>query len=143
VVDILTTKFILAVKQGVYKHIQPTWLQMKENSVRKRCQSKLYRMQHICLKPQKCPNSDKINQMDQRWQEVSVLLFILNELLTSGRHITEDGRSTTQTTTGTQEHGPASGYYSTRWALWVLVTMRLTIIPSCPLTTTFPLENST
>ncbi|KAN0136800.1 hypothetical protein V8E53_005241 [Lactarius tabidus] len=34
VVDILTTKFILAVKQGVYKHIQPTWLQMKENSIR-------------------------------------------------------------------------------------------------------------
>ncbi len=43
--------------------IQHTWLQMNEDKVRKRWQSKLYRMQHICLNPKTGPKSDKVNQM--------------------------------------------------------------------------------
>jgi hypothetical protein len=71
VVEILTTKFILEVKQGTYQPVQHTWPQMKEDKVRKRCQSKLYRMQRLCLKPRKGLESDKINRMYQRRQEVS------------------------------------------------------------------------
>ncbi|KAH9174090.1 hypothetical protein EDB89DRAFT_2068051 [Lactarius sanguifluus] len=48
VVDILTIKFISAVKQGMYKSVQHTWPQMTED---------------------KSPESDKINQMYQRQQE--------------------------------------------------------------------------
>ena len=36
VVEILTTRFILAVKQGTYKPIQQTWLQIEEDNVRKK-----------------------------------------------------------------------------------------------------------
>lgn len=129
VVEILTTKFILAVKQGIYKPVQPTWPQMKEDNVRKKCQSKLYRTQRICLQPQKGPKSDKINRMYQRRQEVCVFSFIPCELLTSStRRITEEGRSTTQTITGTQKHGPMSGYYLTLLALRVPAMMRPTTI---------------
>ncbi|KAH9174007.1 hypothetical protein EDB89DRAFT_1904954 [Lactarius sanguifluus] len=69
VVEILATKFILAVKKGTYKAIQHTWPQMNEDKVRKRCQSKLYRTQHFCLNPKIGPKSDKINRMYQRRQE--------------------------------------------------------------------------
>ncbi|KAI9439048.1 hypothetical protein H4582DRAFT_2056894 [Lactarius indigo] len=69
VVDIPMRKFISAVKQGMYKPVQHTWPQMAEDKVRKKCQSKLYRSQRACLNPQKSPESDKINQMYQRWQE--------------------------------------------------------------------------
>jgi hypothetical protein len=129
VVEILTTRFILAVKQGTYKPIQQTWLQIEEDNVRKKCQSKLYRTQRICMKPRKGPESDKINRMYQRRQEVRVLSFTPCRLLTSStRRTTEEGRSTTQTITGTQKYGPMSGYYLTLSALWVLVTMRPTMI---------------
>jgi hypothetical protein len=74
VVEILTRRFILEVKQGTYQPVQHTWTQMKEDKVRKRCQSKLYRTQRICLKPKKGPESDKINRMYQRRQEVSLLV---------------------------------------------------------------------
>ena len=63
VVEILTSKFILAVKQGTYQSVQHTWPQMKEDKIQRRCQSKLYRTQRICRKPEKGPNSDKINQI--------------------------------------------------------------------------------
>ncbi|KAH9012576.1 hypothetical protein EDB85DRAFT_1900244 [Lactarius pseudohatsudake] len=69
VVDILTTKFISAVKLGTYKPVQHTWPQMTEDNVRKRCQSKLYRSQRTCSNPPKSPKSDKINRMYQRRQE--------------------------------------------------------------------------
>lgn len=74
VVDILTTNFILEVKQGTYQSVQHTWPQMKEDKVKKRCQSKLYRMQRICLKSKKGPESDKIGRMYQRRQEVNLLV---------------------------------------------------------------------
>ena len=77
VVEMLTTNFILAVKQGVYKPVHQTWPQMKEEAIRKKCQSKLYRTQRICLKPRKGPESDKINRMYQRWQEVCLLVHTL------------------------------------------------------------------
>ena len=77
VVEMLTTNFILAVKQGVYKPIHQTWPQMKEEAIRKKCQSKLYRTQRICLKPRKGPESDKINRMYQRRQEVCLLVHTL------------------------------------------------------------------
>ncbi|KAH9009501.1 hypothetical protein EDB85DRAFT_1903008 [Lactarius pseudohatsudake] len=69
VVEILATNFIFAVKKGTYKAIQHTWPQMNEDKVRKRCQSKLYRTQHLCLNPKNGPKSDKINRMYQRRQE--------------------------------------------------------------------------
>ncbi|KAI9439155.1 WD40-repeat-containing domain protein [Lactarius indigo] len=69
VVEMLATNFILAVKKGTYKPVQHTWLQMNEDKVRKRCQSKLYRTQRICLNPKNGPESDKINRMYQRRQE--------------------------------------------------------------------------
>lgn len=129
VVEILTAKFILAVKQGAYKPVHQTWLQMKEDNVRKKCQKKLYRTQLICMKSRKGPESDKINRMYQRRQEVHVFSFTPYGLLTSStRRITEEGRSTTQTITGTQKYGPKSSYYLTLSALWVLVTMRPTMI---------------
>jgi hypothetical protein len=71
VVEILTTKFISAVKQGTYKPVQHTWSEMDEDSVRKRCQTKLYRMQHTRLKGAK---ADKINRKYQRRQEVCLLV---------------------------------------------------------------------
>src|SRR6266404_7362209 len=66
VVEILTTKFIWEVEQGIHRPVQHTQVQMKEDNVRKRCQNKLYRTQRTCLKPQKGPESDKINRMYQR-----------------------------------------------------------------------------
>lgn len=74
VVEVLAMKFILAVKEGIYEPVQHTWPQMNEDKVRKRCQSKLYRTQRICLKPKKNPDSDKVNRMHQRRQEVRALL---------------------------------------------------------------------
>ena len=75
VVDILTASFISAVKQGIYQPVQYSWPQMKEGEVRKRCQRKLYRTQLICRKQRKTPMSDKVNRMNQRRQEVSLLII--------------------------------------------------------------------
>lgn len=74
VVDILTTAFISAVKQGSYESVQYAWPQMKEDEVRKRCQAKLYRTQYICRTRRKSPMSDKMNRMHQRRQEVCLLV---------------------------------------------------------------------
>ena len=78
VMEILTAEFILAVKRGTYRPVQHTWLQMTEDKVRKRCQSKLYRTQYICRTHGKCPraDSDKVNRMYQRQQEVCLYLHI-------------------------------------------------------------------
>ena len=70
VVEILTTQFVLAVKQGTYKPVESTWSQMNVDDVRKRCHGKLYRSQKICLKRRKNPESDQINRRNQRRQEV-------------------------------------------------------------------------
>jgi hypothetical protein len=96
VVEILTAAFISAVKQGTYKPIQHTWPQMKEDEVRKRCQGKLYRTQYICRTRGQCPRpeSDKVNRMYQRRQEVC-LVDTLHELLTFCRHTTGGGKSMT------------------------------------------------
>lgn len=72
VVDILTEAFISAVQQGEYKSVHPSWPQMKEDKVRKRCQSKLYRTQYLCRTRKKSPMSDKVNRMYQRRQEVGL-----------------------------------------------------------------------
>jgi hypothetical protein len=74
VVDILTTAFISAVKQGEYEPVQYAWSQMKEDEVRKRCQAKLYRTQYICRTRRKSPMLDKMNRMYQRRQEVCLLV---------------------------------------------------------------------
>jgi len=91
VVEMLTTAFISAVKRGEYKPVQHTWPQMREENVRKRCQSKLYRTQYICRKRMKCrrDESDKVNRMHQRRQEVSLLICTQHELLTLGRRTIE------------------------------------------------------
>jgi hypothetical protein len=72
VVEMLTIEFVSAVKQGTYKPVQHSWLQMAEEKVRQRCQRKLYRTQYICRTHGKRSraNSDKINRMYQRRQEV-------------------------------------------------------------------------
>ena len=80
VVEILTTKFIAAVKLGTYSPVLHTWSQMEEDNVRKRCQNKLYRMQRACLKPDKGPKLDKINWMNQRRQEVCLLVALICEI---------------------------------------------------------------
>jgi hypothetical protein len=80
VVEILTSKFISAVKQGTYNPVLHTWPEMAEDNVRKRCQTKLYRMQRACLKVDKGPESDKINRMNQRRQEVCLLVALLCEI---------------------------------------------------------------
>ncbi len=106
VVEILATKFIVAVKKGTYQPIQHTWPQMNEDKVRKRCQSKLYRTQRICLNPKTGPESDKVNWMYQRWQEVHVFPSTPSRgSLIFSRHITEGEKSTTRTTIMTQRHG--------------------------------------
>ena len=73
VVDILTAAFISAVQQGEYEPIRHSWSQLKEDEVRKKCQSKLYRTQYVCRKRMKSPMSDKVNRMHQRRQEVRLL----------------------------------------------------------------------
>lgn len=80
VVEILTTKFISAVKQGTYSPVLHTWSEMAEDNIRKRCQAKLYRMQHACVKPDKGPTSDKINRMNQRRQEVCLIVALMCEI---------------------------------------------------------------
>lgn len=74
VVEILTASFISVVKKGAYKPVQYTWPQMEEGKIRKKCQSKLYRTQRICRDRREGPESDKINRMYQRRQEVCALL---------------------------------------------------------------------
>ena len=94
VVEILTTQFVLAIKQGIYNSVESTWSQMNVENVRKRCHSKLYRSQKICLKRRKDPESDKINRRKQRRQEVKN--FSLGEArrsLTVSRRTTEDRKS--------------------------------------------------
>lgn len=74
VVNMLTAAFISTVKQGIYQPVQHSWPQMKETEVRKRCQRKLYRTQLICRKQRKSPMLDKVNRMNQRRQEVCLLV---------------------------------------------------------------------
>jgi hypothetical protein len=75
VVEMLTAAFVSAVKQGTYKPVQPVWPQMRDDRVRKRCQSKLYRTQYICRirRERSHLESDKVDRMRQRRQEVCVL----------------------------------------------------------------------
>lgn len=81
VVEILTASFISVVKEGRYRHVQHTWEQMEEGEVRKRCQRKLYRTQRLCRTRRNLPRreSDKINRMHQRRQEVCLLLGTLHQ----------------------------------------------------------------
>jgi hypothetical protein len=76
VVDLLTAAFILAVQEGKYRHVQQTWPQLSEENVRVRCQKKLYRTQYICRTRNVRPRaeSDKVNRMHQRRQEVCLLI---------------------------------------------------------------------
>lgn len=78
VVEMLTVEFISTVKRGTYNPVQHTWLQMTEDKVRQRCQRKLYRTQYICRTHGKRPraNSDKMNRMYQRRQEVCLYRHI-------------------------------------------------------------------
>jgi hypothetical protein len=81
VVEILMSKFISAVKQGIYNPVQHTWSEMAEDNVRKRCQTKLYRMQQACLKvDDKGPKWNKINRTNQRRQDVCLLVAALCEI---------------------------------------------------------------
>jgi hypothetical protein len=94
VVEMLTEQFISAVAQGMYKPVEYTWSQMKVDKVRKKCQTKLYRTQHLCRKPRRGPESDKINRTYQRRQEVRALsLGGHADPLTFTRRITEGGES--------------------------------------------------
>ncbi len=63
VLEMLTTAFISAVKQGNYKPVEHTWPQMQEEVVRKRCQIKLYSTQRMCIthKHHKGPALDKLS----------------------------------------------------------------------------------
>lgn len=70
VLEILTTAFISAVKQGKYKSVVPTWPQMQMEEVRKRCKIKLYSTQYKCIKRPKGPAFDKLNRMYSRRQDV-------------------------------------------------------------------------
>ncbi len=70
VLEILTTAFISAVKNGKHKPVEHTWPQMQEVKVRKRFQNKLYLTQHECIKRAKGPAVDKLNRMYSRRQEV-------------------------------------------------------------------------
>jgi hypothetical protein len=128
VVDILTAAFISAVQQGEYKPVQCSWSQMKEDEVRKKCQSKLYRTQYICRKRIKSPKSDKVNRMHQRRQEVCLLAGSsrYSDAPYYCRHTTEGGRSTTSTGIKIRRHGKASSYCSMLSALGVLATTRPT-----------------
>lgn len=99
VVDMLTAAFISAVQQGDYNPVQHSWQQMKEDEVRKKCQSKLYRTQYVCRERRKSPMLDKVNRMRQRRQEVC-LLACSSRCSSSDapyycRRTTEGGRSTT------------------------------------------------
>lgn len=75
VVELLTAGFITAVQNGAYLPVQMTWPQMTQGNVRKRCQDKLYRAQYLCRTRRERPqaDSDKVNRMYQRRQEVCLL----------------------------------------------------------------------
>src|SRR5258708_37927976 len=76
VLEMLTTAFISAVKQGKYKPIEHTWPQMQEEEVRKRCETKLYLTQHTCITCLKGPVSDKLNRMHLRRQDMCLCCWI-------------------------------------------------------------------
>lgn len=76
VLEILTTAFISAVKQGKYRPVEHTWPQMQQEVVRKRCKTKLYSTQHKCI-TRRGPASDKLNRMYSRRQEVCLCHWII------------------------------------------------------------------
>jgi hypothetical protein len=72
VLEILTTAFISAVKQGKCKPVEHTWSQMQQEAVRKRCKTKLYSTQRKCITRPMGAASDKLNRMYSRRQDVSL-----------------------------------------------------------------------
>jgi hypothetical protein len=127
VVEILTAVFISAVKHGKYKPVQHIWPQIGEDEVRKRCQHKLYCMQYICWRCRK-PESNKLNRIRQRWQEVCLSISTSHELLTFHRYTTEGGEYMSSTVIETLSHGRVWDYCLMLLALRVLATMRLMMI---------------
>ena len=83
VLEMLTTGFILAVKTGKHKPIEHSWPQMQEEEVRKRLKDKLYATQRKCNNCPKSPESDRLNRMHTRRQEVCLLLLDHRTILTS------------------------------------------------------------
>jgi hypothetical protein len=71
-IEMLTTEFISAVKEGKHKPVEHTWPQMQEGSVRKRLKTKLYLTQRKCITRPKNPASDKLSRMHSRRQDVCV-----------------------------------------------------------------------
>lgn len=127
VVEILTAVFISVVKHRKYKPVQHIWPQIGEDEVRKRCQHKLYRTQYICRRRGK-PESDKLNRIRQRRQEVCLPIGTSHELLTFRRRTTEGGEYMSSTVIETLSHGRVWDYCLMLSALGVLATMRLTMI---------------
>lgn len=74
VLEILTTAFISAVKQGKHRPVEHTWPQMQHEEVRKRCRTKLYSTQRKCITRPRGPVTDKLNRMYSRRQEVCVFV---------------------------------------------------------------------
>jgi hypothetical protein len=72
VLEVLTGAFISAVRQGRYKPIEHTWPPMQQDVVRKRCKTKLYATQRMCISRPRGPASDKLNRMFSRRQEVCI-----------------------------------------------------------------------
>lgn len=114
VLEILTTGFISAVKDGKHRPVEHTWPQMQEEVVRKRCQRKLYLIQRKCI-TRRGPAFDKLNRMYSRRQEVCLLLDHC-AILTFRRRTLEGERYTRQISKGPEQimamtsHGTASGF---------------------------------
>lgn len=83
VLEMLTTGFILAVKTGKHKPVEHSWPQLQQEEVRKRLKTKLYDTQSKCKNRPKGPESDRLNRMRTRRQQVCLLLLDHCTILTS------------------------------------------------------------